>query len=139
MHGLGIGGTSQPPRDDVATSQPPFPVRLGEHRGAKMTAIVSEYLNEAVFRGDAYVIRAEPTGMPRGVGSLSVWVELVVELRRRFTRNRTWTLFVRRRVDDPFGVVIHQEVVADERQAKARVEDLAREIRSGTMPWAPWS
>ena len=102
-----------------------------------MTAMVSEYLDQAVFGGDAYVIRAEPTGMPEGVASLSVWVELVVELRRRFTRNRTWTVLVRRRIDDPFGVVIHQEVLADEMRSKARVEELAREIRSGTMPWAP--
>jgi len=98
--------------------------------------MVSEYLDQAVCGADAYVIRAEPTGMPEGVASLSVWVELLVELRRRFTGNRTWTLRVRRRVDDPFGVVIHEEVVADEMRAKARVEELAREIRSGTMPWA---
>jgi hypothetical protein len=32
--------------------------------------MVSEYLDEAVFGGDSYVIRAEPTGTPRGVPSL---------------------------------------------------------------------
>ncbi len=39
-------------------------------RSAKMTAMVSEYLDEAVRGGDSYVIRAKPTGMPRGVASL---------------------------------------------------------------------
>lgn len=48
-------------------SRRPFADRLGEHRGANMTAMVSEYLLEAVLGSDAYVIRAEPTGMPSGV------------------------------------------------------------------------
>jgi hypothetical protein len=102
-----------------------------------MTAMVSECLDEAVLRGDAYVIRAKPTGMPSGVASLSSWVELVVDVRRLVTRNRTWTVLVRRRADDPFGVVIHEEVVVDEKHAQARVEEVALEIRSGTIPWAP--
>ncbi len=111
--------------------------RSSVHRSARMTAIVSEYIDETVFGGDSYVIRAEPSGMPRGVASLSTWVELVVDLRRLVTRDRTWTVLVRRRADDPFGVVIHEEVVVDEKRAQARVEEVAREIGSGSIPWAP--
>ncbi len=99
--------------------------------------MISEYLDEAVCGGDSYVVRANPTGMPRGVASLSAWVELAVDLRRIFARNRTWTVLVRRRADDPFGVVIHEEVVIDEKRAQERVEEVAREIRSGAIPWAP--
>lgn len=99
--------------------------------------MVSEFLDEAVRAGESYVIRAQPTGMPRGVASLSSWVELVVDLRRLLLRDRTWTVLVRRRPDDPFGVVIHHEVVVDEKRAGARVGELAREIRSGTIPWPP--
>lgn len=106
-------------------------------RSANMTGVVSEYLDEAVLGGDSYVIRAKPTGMPRGVASLSTWVEAVVGIRRLFARDRTWTVMVRRRAEDPFGVVIHEEVLVDEKRAQARVEELAREIRSGTTPWAP--
>ena len=54
-----------------------------------------------------------------------------------FARDRTWTVLVRRSVDDPFGVVIHEEVVVDEKRAQARVEEVATEIRSGTIAWAP--
>ena len=102
-----------------------------------MTDVVSEYLDEAVLGGDSYVIRAQPTGMPRGVASLSSWVELAVDVRRLVTRERSWTVLVCRRADDPFGVVIHEEVVVDEKRAQARVEEVAREIRSGAIPWAP--
>ena len=68
--------------------------------------MVSEFLDEAVRAGESYVIRAQPTGMPRGVASLSSWVELLVDLRHLLLRDRTWTVLVRRKPDDPFGVVI---------------------------------
>ena len=70
--------------------------------------------------------------MPHGAASPSARAELVVEPRRRFTGNRTWTLLVLRNADDPFGVVIHQEVVVDERRAKARVEEVAEGDQIGS-------
>lgn len=97
--------------------------------------MVSEYLEQAGVGESAFVIRAEPSGVPTGVGSLSIWVELVVQIRRFIKRDQTWTIRVRKSRDDPFGNVVHQEIAADENHARRRVDELKAEIRSGQLPW----
>ncbi len=99
--------------------------------------MVSEHLEYARFGAKNYVIRAEPTGMPQGLGSLSVWVELAIRVRRLLTHDRTWTVRVRRKADDPFGDVVHQEVAPDKNLARARVAELKEEIRTGRLPAIP--
>ena len=56
--------------------------------------MVSEYLEQAGVGEGAFVIRAEPSGVPTGVGSLSIWVELVVHLRRFIGRDEVVPLVV---------------------------------------------
>jgi hypothetical protein len=108
-------------------------VRIRHARG-----VVSEYLEHAGNGVRAYVIRAQPSGMPKGVGSLSIWVELLVHLQRLVARDRSWTVCVRRHADDPFGAVAHEETASDEMQARARVAELKQRIESGRFfPWAP--
>ena len=97
--------------------------------------MVSEYLEQARFGESAFVIRAEPSGVPTGVGSLSIWVELVVQVRRFIRRGHTWMIRVRRTGDDPFGNVVHQEVAADEQHARVRVDEIKDGIRSGQFSW----
>ena len=93
--------------------------------------MVSEYLGPARFGESAFVIRAEPSGVPTGVGSLSMWMELVVHIRRFVKRDQTWMIRVRRSEDDPFGNVVHQEVAADKDAARKRVAEIKGEIRCG--------
>lgn len=83
------------------------------------------------------MIRAEPTGVPQGLGSLSIWVELAIRVRRLLTHDRTWTVRVRRGADDPFGDIVDQEVAPDENLARARVAELKEEIGSGRLPAIP--
>ena len=99
--------------------------------------MVSEYVDQARFEEDAYVIRAEPTGVPTGVGSLSLWVELALRVRRFIRRDQTWTVRVRRSEDDPFGDVLHQEVMSHESHARRRAEEIKDEIRSGQFSSEP--
>ncbi len=96
--------------------------------------MVSEYLEQAGQGTHAYVIRAEPSGVPGGVGSLSIWIELLAQIRRLLTRERSWTVRVRRRDDDPFGAIIHEETVPDGIQARAKVQELKQQIESGRFP-----
>lgn len=96
-------------------------------------ALSVEYLEHARFGRSQFVIRAEPTGMPQGVASLSMWVALAVQLRRLFTRDRRWAIRVRRWDDDPFGKVLHEEVVPNGKHARRRIEELRQEIRSGKL------
>jgi hypothetical protein len=93
--------------------------------------VVSEYLEQAGHGARAYVIRAEPSGMPKGAGSLSIWVELFVHLQRLVARDRSWTVRVRRHADDPFGTVLHEETAQDATQARARVAELKQQIELG--------
>lgn len=97
--------------------------------------MVSEYLEQAGVGESAVVIRAEPSGVPTDVGSLSIWVELVFQIRRFISRDQTWTIRVRRSRDDPFGHVVHQEIAADEDYARKRVDEIKAEIRSGQLSW----
>lgn len=96
--------------------------------------VVSEYIEQAGYGTRAYVIRAEPTGVPTGVGSLSIWIELLVQVRRLLTRDRSWTVRVRRRDDDPFGAIALEETVPDEIRARARTVELKQQIESGRFP-----
>ena len=104
-------------------------VRIGHALG-----VVSEHLEYARFGSEDFVIRAEPTGMPQGLASLSIWVELAVRVRRLITRERSWTVRVRRRSDDRFGEVVHDEIALDETQARTRVVELKEDIRVGRLP-----
>lgn len=97
--------------------------------------MVSEYLEQRESGKVPFVIRAEPSGVPTGVGSLSIWVELVVQIRRFIRRDQTWTIRIRRSRDDPFGNVVHQETAADEDHARKRVDEIKAEIRSRQFSW----
>ena len=94
--------------------------------------MVSEYLGQARFGKDAFVIRAEPTGVPTDASSLSIWVGLVVQVRRLIKRDQTWMVRVRRSDDDPFGDIVHEEVTADETQARNE----GRGNQGGDLLWA---
>ena len=87
--------------------------------------------------GVDYVIRVEPTGLVESPLPVLSFVALTfTTLRRLARRDRTWTVSVRRRGDDPFGAVAHREVLPSRDQASARAADLIATARTGKQPWA---
>ncbi len=97
--------------------------------------VVPEHISEVRGGGRDYVIRAQPKGLPKGIGGLSVWIVFVSLLWRWVRREKAWVVQVRAREHDPLGEVLHEEEVLGDRQARDRVAALGRDLRSGKPPW----
>ncbi len=97
--------------------------------------MVPEYMTQAPYGGDTFVVRAEPTGMPQGLGMASSTVVALASIRRWIRRDRRW-LLRRRRSDDPVGPVLYEELLESEAAAKQRVTEIAEELRRGSPPWS---
>lgn len=106
---------------------------LRKHNGA----VVQPYsdLVEVRWAGEWYVIRAEPAGMPQSPLFLSSVALLVAGALRLLRRDRTWVVRVRRRVDDPLGASVHEEILPSRDAALAEVQALHEQIRLRQLPW----
>ena len=92
-------------------------------------------LVEVRWANEWYVIRAEAGGMPQSplfLSSLALQVAAVIRLLRR---DRTWVVRVRRRVVDPLGTPVHEEILPSRDAAFAEVQRLYDRIRLGDLPW----
>ena len=93
-------------------------------------------ITEIRMEGTTYIIRTEPAGLMDSPWSvLSRWALLFNSAIRLVRGDRTWTIAVREWSEDPFGLVLHQEVAPSRDAAATRLEALEREIRAGRAPW----
>ncbi len=97
--------------------------------------MATEFLTEVQFGGRDYILRANPKGMPQGVGSFSVWVAAFVHAWRWLKRERAWVIRVRAREEDPLGKIVYEEELPDWRTTGQRVDELRDKIRAGKLPW----
>ena len=98
-------------------------------------SVATEFLTEMRAGGRDYVLRAGPKGMPKGVASFSLWVGMIVHIRRWITRKRSWIIRVRVREEDPLGKALYEEEVPDAQTASQRLDALSNAMRAGGMPW----
>ncbi len=95
-----------------------------------------EELTTITSRGETFLIRAEPSGLPQGVAMASQTATLLsLTWARLVRRERGWRLRVRRYADDPTGPVLHEEDAASAEEARRRLSRLVASIRSGHWPW----
>jgi hypothetical protein len=81
----------------------------------------------------AYVIRAEPwNAYQEGLGSN--WGGPYRFLERLLTRNHSWTVRVRARGDDPFGLVQYTEIVKKRQEAATILRRVERDLHRGVTP-----
>jgi hypothetical protein len=95
-----------------------------------------EELTTITSRGERFLIRVEPAGLPQGFGMASQTITLLSLTWVRLVRGeRGWRLRVRRYADDPAGPVLHEEEVVSAEDAKLRLDGLVASMRSGDWPW----
>ncbi|MDP9420226.1 MAG: hypothetical protein M3P53_08790 [Actinomycetota bacterium] len=95
-----------------------------------------EELTTITSRGEKFLIRAEPAGLPQGVGMASQTATLLSLTWRRLVRGeRGWRLRVRRFADDPTGPILYEEEAASAEEAARRLHGLITAMRSGDWPW----
>lgn len=86
--------------------------------------------------GVDYIARVEPTGLMESPLPVFSFIALTFTMIRSWIRrDSTWTITVRKRADDPFGDVIHREVLPSRQLASTRADELVREARSGDAVW----
>jgi hypothetical protein len=91
-------------------------------------------VTEVSSGGVDYVIRMEPTGlMESSLPTLSSLARACAALRRLVRRDRTWTITVRKRSDDPFGPVTHREVAPSRDDAAQRAAVVVARVRAGEL------
>jgi hypothetical protein len=91
-------------------------------------------VTEVSCGGITYVIRSEPTGMMESpVTTLSSVAQAFAAARRLIRRDRTWTIAVRKRSDDPFGPTVHREVAPSRETAMDRAQEVEALLRSGEL------
>lgn len=95
-----------------------------------------EELTTITSRGEKFLIRAEPAGLPQGFGMASQTLTMLSLMWARLVRKeRGWRLRVRRYSDDPAGPVLYEEEAATAEEAKHRLGGLVASMRSGAWPW----
>ena len=84
--------------------------------------------------GVGYVIRTEPTGVSDSpLTTLSSVAQAIAVTRRLLRRDRTWTIAVRERSEDPFGATVRLETAPSREAARRRTQELEASVRSGEL------
>jgi hypothetical protein len=80
--------------------------------------------------GECYVIRVKPWNYEKWRFGYGVALEA---LQRLMESDHRWTLRVRQCLDDPWGPVLHEEIVATRSQVPGAIERVEALLRSGEL------
>lgn len=84
--------------------------------------------------GGAFMLRAQPSGLPSRVATWSLLVVLGANIRQLLRRNQSWTMSVRRPEDDPWGPTVFVELFESKRDALDALDKVANVLRSRDVP-----
>lgn len=82
----------------------------------------------------AFVLRAQPSGLPRRIATWSFLVVLGANVRQLLRRKQAWTLSVRRPEDDPWGPTVFVETFESKRNAIDAFTKVEGVLRTKDVP-----